>query len=70
MTEDMSHEMIVGWNKLNKLQSEIMAKHPNVSTSLILDKLIMDDKMLSWDPNKKKVKTSPLYYVPNKSKNR
>ena len=66
----MPKEKIVTWSKLSKLQEEVTEKYPNIMTSLTMDKLVMDDKVITWDQKKKKLNSSNLYFIPKKSKNR
>jgi hypothetical protein len=70
VTEDMPKEKVVTWSKLSKLQEEVTEKYPNIMTSLTMDKLVMDDKVITWDQKKKKLNSSNLYFIPKKSKNR
>ena len=66
----MTTDKIITWTKLNKLQSEVAEKYPNVQTTLMRDKLIMEDKLITWNEKKNKLNSNNLYFIPNKSKNR
>ena len=70
VTDDMPKEKVITWSKLSKLQEDVAEKYPNIQTSLTMDKLVMDDKVITWDQKKNKMHSSNLYFIPRKSKNR
>ena len=46
-------------------------KHPGVATTLAgTDKLVVEDKVVTWDIGKKKIVTKPVYTLPRREKNR
>ena len=48
-----------------------MLKHPTIPTSLNIDKLLIEDKIFSWNQEKKKLSTPrPVYTLPRKEKHR
>jgi len=56
--------------KLGKLQEQVTEKHPNVQTLLSTDRLIVEDRVVTWDSKSKKLAASSLIFLPRKSKSR
>ena len=70
MTEDLSDEKLLEWYRLSKIQDNVKAKYPTIPTSLSYDKLIIEDKIISWDQKKSKLFTKAAQFIPRKEKNR
>ena len=61
---------MLNWYKLNKIEEKIKLKYPNVPTTLNIDKLLIEDKVISWDSSKKKLSSKTAYTLPRREKNR
>ena len=70
MTEDLSDEKMLEWYRLSKVQDNVRAKYPTIQTSLSYDKLIIEDKIISWDQKKSKIFSKAAQFLPRKEKNR
>merc|ERR1712130_752832 len=70
VTEDMADSQVEGWLKLGKLQEQVTEKYPNVQTLLSTDRLIVEDRVVTWDSKSKKLAASTLIFLPRKSKSR
>ena len=70
MTEELSEEKLLDWYRLSKIQDNVRTKYPTVATSLSYDKLIIEDKIISWDQKKNKLLFKAAQFLPRKEKNR
>ena len=71
ITDELPTERMMAWYRLTRIQENVREKHPGVTTALAgNDKLLVDDKMVTWDINKKKIVTKPIHTLPRRDKNR
>ena len=70
VTDELQEEKLFNWYRLNKIQENVKTKYPNIPTSLNVDKLMIEDKIISYDQVKKKLSTKQAYTLPRKDKNR
>ena len=70
MTEELSEEKLLDWYRLSKIQDNVRTKYPAVATSLSYDKLIVEDKIISWDRKKSKLCSRAAHFLPRKDRNR
>merc|ERR1712032_165136 len=70
VTEDMADSQLEGWMRLGKLQEQVTEKYPNVQTLLSTDRLIVEDRVVTWDPKSSRLAASSLIFLPRKSKSR
>ena len=70
VTEELSDESLLDWYRLSKIQDNVRTKYPTVPTSLSFDKLIIEDKIISWDHKKSKLFSKAAHFLPRKDKNR
>ena len=62
---------MLAWYRLTRIQDNVRERHPGITTTLAgNDKLLVDDKMVIWDVNKKKIVTKPVHTLPRRDKNR
>ena len=71
ITDEMPAERLLTWYRLTRIQENVREKHPGITTALAgNDKLLVDDKMITWDVNRKKIVTKAVYTLPRRDKNR
>ena len=70
VTEELDTDRMLNWYKLNKIEEKIKLKYPSIGTTLSVDKLLIEDKIISWDQNKKKLSSRTAYTLPRREKNR
>ena len=70
VTDELPEEKLLNWYRLNKIQENVRTKYPNIPTSLNVDKLMIEDKIISYDQLKKKLSTKQAYTIPRREKNR
>jgi len=70
VTEELSDDKLMDWYRLRRIQDNVRTKHPTIPTSLSYDKLIIEDKIISWDRKKSKLYSKSAHFLPRKDKNR